>query len=148
MKLNSKYKGWRFSCFVLVIFLYSCLTEQGCKETVNYYNSIEFHVVIEGPRSAEPNYYEMEAKDILLNKSGKVNIDRGLASIVLKWSIGDTLFKNKGNTIVILKKKKSVLGTRIFVSEWTCNGGTINGKPVDTWVSKFKEAGLTEDSYE
>lgn len=91
MKLNSKYKGWRFACIVLVIFLSSCLTEQGCKETVNYYSNLEFNVVVEGPRSAEPNYYEMEAKDILLNKSSKVKIDRGLVSIVPKWSIGDTL---------------------------------------------------------
>ncbi|WP_146191022.1 hypothetical protein [Sphingobacterium athyrii] len=96
---------------------------------MEYNSNIEFNLVIEGPTTAEPNYCEMNAKDLILNRSGRAKVDRGLGSIVPNWSIGDTLTKSKGNSIVILKKKKPIQGTRIFVSEWTCNGSFINGEP-------------------
>ncbi|QIH34397.1 hypothetical protein G6053_16550 [Sphingobacterium sp. DR205] len=97
---------------------------------MEYNSNIEFNLVIEGPTTAEPNYYEMNAKDLILNRSGRAKVNRGLGSIVPNWSIGDTLTKSKGNSIVILKKKKPIQGTRIFVSEWTCNGSFNNGEPI------------------
>lgn len=130
MKSRYKNKLSVFLCGVLLLWLCGCMTEEKCRQIMEYNSNIEFNLVIEGPTTAEPNYYEMNAKDLILNRSGRAKVDRGLGSIVPNWSIGDTLTKSKGNSIVILKKKKPILGTRIFVSEWTCNGSFINGEPL------------------
>lgn len=147
MYLRPKFKKRMsiFLCCVLLLYLFGCMTEDTCKQLMNYRSNMAFNLVVEGPTTTEDNYYEIYAKDLTLDKYRKIKIDRGLAGVIPHWSKGDTLIKNIGNTIIFLKKKKPVLGTRIFISEWNCNGGLINGRPADEWINRSKRAGYSED---
>jgi hypothetical protein len=86
------------------------------------------------------DFYEVYALDRLSNRDTLIRIDRVFATFNEFWNYGDTLVKERGTTTVTLRKRDSIFGTDVFVTEWTCEHGLItNGEPHSVWVERVEK---------
>ncbi|RKO68254.1 hypothetical protein D7322_28160 [Sphingobacterium puteale] len=133
-----------FLLIPLLFLLFNCTdyNKRQCEEFTGFYNDVQFDIIILSKPVAEPNYYRFSVRDLASKKDSILSIDRELVSLSSIWNIGDTLTKNRGNTIVELRKRDSILNTRKFLIEWTCKGTFINGEDGDIWERRLASHGL------
>jgi hypothetical protein len=130
-----------FFCIIgLLCFGCQYIREETCKDSVRYYEGIGFNIVILDEAKRDMDFYEVYALDRLSNRDTLIRIDRVFATFNEFWNYGDTLVKERGTTTVTLRKRDSIFGTDVFVTEWTCEHGLItNGEPHSVWVERVEK---------